>query len=306
MGNIKRLHSSIILNHDKNNELNKKDQDLLYQSITQHTRQQQQQGNNKIYNIKKEVTLHQYEKLKTLLLPTSSQYILWLLYSNPISFFQDAKELAIKQNNLMNSTRISSKQIGEKCIKTTQELQHQQNQEDNTYECENNNFKLFWPYFCNELSISVDQEERIVSLYKIIQKSIEKSSLERINKTQHVVSYLKRIMLQKLQQQKQQQLQNNINTILTKEQYVTYLKWRIDNKLKCNDIIQKILKKQVMDKGSVEESHSPSISSFVENQQKENEVDDNRSLDELCRRLNEALAVSATSSNTDEAVNMHV
>ena len=294
--NIKRLHSLIVNdNKSSSSSKSKKDEDVLYQSLTQHS----QQGNNKNqYDIKKEITLYQYEKLKTLVLPTSSQYILWLLYSNPISFFQNAKELAIKQNNLMNSTRISSKQIGEKY-----QMQQQQEQQDNTYECENNNFKLFWPYFCNELSISVDQEERIVSLYKIIQKSLDKSNLERINKTQHVIYYLKRIMLQKLQQEKQQQQQeqqqkNNISNILTKDQYIKYLKWRIDNKSKCNDIIQKMmLKKQVVDEEDSFKASSSS-SSVVSSSTVEN-----KSLDELCRRLNEALNVSTSSNKIDEATN---
>ena len=255
--NIQTLHSSM-------GNIQKRDEDALYHSITQ------QQD-----NVIKEITMHQYERLKSLVLPISSQYILWLLHSNPLTFFQIAKELAIKENNLMNSTRISSKQIGEK---------HSKTQNDN-YECDIDNLKLFWPYFCNEMSISVDQEERILSLHRNVQKQVEREELEQIRKTQYVVYYLKQIMLQKSKQR------NDLSNILTKEQYIRYLKWRLDSKSKCNDIIEKM---------SNGDGDMDKISSSSTNDRLQQKDGDSKSLDELCRRLNEALNVSAN-NNGDEA-----
>ena len=123
----------------------------------------------------------QYSKLKQTLLPRYQKFLLWLTL-HPEDWFSAGKEdhvkrEAAKQVARITSGKISSKQVGD-------ELTNGSKLEDGTFvpppqaptpnsngEKANQTAEAFdtlrmWPLLCFELSISVDQEERILRAYE--------------------------------------------------------------------------------------------------------------------------------------------
>jgi hypothetical protein len=135
--------------------------------------------------IRQNCTSFQFSALKQLMLPKYQVFILWLTMQQE-GFFTAGKEEKLKVDPSKAFGRLSSKQIGEeittkwkKALPTTS-LKNQNHLSDSQqiYEEDERYIKAgpdepnrLWPLLCFELSISVDQEEKLLQLFRAARES---------------------------------------------------------------------------------------------------------------------------------------
>jgi hypothetical protein len=254
----------------------------------------------------------QYSKLKYMLLPRYQKFLLWLTLHEESWFLaakeQHAKREANKQVIRTASGKISSKQVGE-------ELTNGSKLDDGTFvpppqapsanaagEKANQTALAFdslrmWPLLCFELSISVDQEERILLAHKryvyfLRDKIHLKTFLTKIlhsaqkrHDLQHCRTQIEAAARMSSRLKEAVLLQShNVATrgertylsILTPTQSVLYHKWLANNRERCRDSIecQKTAKRAAT------------------TAQSEMLVFENRTLIEVCRQLEAVLKIS--------------
>ncbi len=255
----------------------------------------------------------QYSQLKQTLLPRYQKFLLWLTL-HPESWFAAGKEQHTKReaNKLViraPSGKTSSKQVGD-------ELTNGSKLEDGTFvpppqpatsnangEKANQTAQAFdslrmWPLLCFELSISVDQEERILLAYK----RYVQSSDHRVNSSKAMLmrfpSAQKRHDLQHSRTQieaatrmssrlKETMLLQSHNvavrgertylSILTPTQAVLYHKWLANNRKRCRDVIG---------------GQKPSQRTTTPTGSDDSQVSESRTLMEVCRKLEAVLKIS--------------
>lgn len=110
-------------------------------------------------DVRKQVSIFQYNTMKETLLPQHYQFLLWISNHPADTFYTAAKDSRPK-----GSSKMSSKQIGEE-IFSTERQQLNQRQSNRLLECKTDDVNRFWPLFCYEMSFSVEQEEKFKSRY---------------------------------------------------------------------------------------------------------------------------------------------
>lgn len=233
----------------------------------------------------------QYSKLKHTLLPRYHKFLLWLTL-HPESWFSAAKEQHAKREASRQvvrtaSGKISSKQVGD-------ELTNGSKLEDGTFvpppqaatanaagEKANQTSLAFdslrmWPLLCFELSISVDQEERILLAHKSAQKRHDLQHCRtQIEAATRMSSRLKEAVL--LQSHNVAiRGERTYLTVLTPTQSVLYHQWLANNRERCRDKIEC----QKTTKRSAPTAQADML------------VFENRTLIEVCRQLEAVLKIS--------------
>lgn len=133
--------------------------------------------------IARSCTEFQYNTLRQVLLPRYQKFLLWLTLHNDTFFIAGKDEYTRKDGKQVlrvSSGRVSSKQIGDELTngwKTEKSDGKKKNKADAPDLAERSNptsraldAPRMWPLLCFELSISVDQEERLLQALKRLQQ----------------------------------------------------------------------------------------------------------------------------------------
>ena len=205
----------------------------------------------------------QYRQLKRLYLPSYAQFLLELSLKD-FSFFTAAKESAQKQKHLavnnINS-RTSSRIVGEEISKSYEEGTNKAS--ESKLFCNFLDDDKMWPLFCHELTIGIDQEEKLLqaleryALYivssnsidflKVLSKTIylNQYSMQRNEQFKHrrleIYKYVSTVaeMKEKLLKSSPATRKQNLSyllQILTPAQAIRYLKWMTVNKERCKQL----------------------------------------------------------------------
>lgn len=233
----------------------------------------------------------QYSKLKRNLLPRYQKFLLWLTLHQESWFTAGKEEYAQREASLqsirISSGKISSKQVGDELTngpKTSEGEAAQgkkksvkSRQEKAAQTAEAFDPLRMWPLLCFELSISVDQEERILHALKIagLKKDLQ-DNRSQIEAATRMASRLKEAVL--LQSHNVAVRAGRVYLdILNPEQCVAFHKWLVNNRERC----QQTLKRQ----SYTEQSPAPSA---VE----DSSMSENMTLIEVCRKLEAVLKIS--------------
>jgi hypothetical protein len=114
-----------------------------------------------------------YGAIKSALLPPYQKFWLWAALQEE-SFFLAGKQEYVRTHENVSIGRISSKQVGEECSKTSGPQQVMQ-EDEGTPQSKQTSYAYdtprLWPMVCFEHQFSVDQEERFVALNKRLKES---------------------------------------------------------------------------------------------------------------------------------------
>ena len=208
----------------------------------------------------------QHSTLQTQMLPNYREFILWLSTQHP-SFLYTAKEERNSDENAKKTS--SSKQIGEELFGEGKPKKGGKKSSDDDsskadLSAKANDARRFWPMFCYDLSISVDQEERIAQLQNsMFHSATLPAGRQEVSTAKSITRSLKHGVLYNSHSSAHRS-EAALLDILTPEQSARYLQWFAANKDRCDQIIR--------------------------SKAKNNEVStDAASLDALSQRLNDAL-----------------
>lgn len=176
----------------------------------------------------------QYNSLQNLLLPRNRRMLLSLSLQDEM-FFTSAKEARIKVQK--TSGRISSKQVGDEISKNHADSLKQTNATKQSLSCSAFDKELFWPLLCYELSIGIDQEEKLLSKLQTLHQDPNMPHIrDKIFNATTMVSKLRDGLLSHCCST------SNLNElqllqILTPAQSIRFLQWYMANKDRCKKLI---------------------------------------------------------------------
>jgi hypothetical protein len=174
----------------------------------------------------------QYSALKQLMLPKYQAFILWLTLQDE-NFFGAGKEEKAK------NARVSSKQIGEELTNewkmspaTAERAMSPTNPADDDdgammLQARADEAARLWPLFCFEISISVDQEDKLLNFHKRAQELAAKDRSEMSDATKMVMNMKKGILNHC--QSTVGRSENIFSGTLSPTQSAAYFKWYTDN-----------------------------------------------------------------------------
>mmetsp|Transcript_18694 Transcript_18694/g.54032 ORF Transcript_18694/g.54032 Transcript_18694/m.54032 type:complete len:672 (-) Transcript_18694:22-2037(-) len=236
----------------------------------------------------------QYSKLKQTLLPRYQKFLLWLTLHEE-NWFTDGKDEhtkreAKRQTAKVNSGKISSKQVGD-------ELTNGSKLEDGTFipppqpgKANANGDKAnqtalafdnlrMWPLLCFELSISVDQEERMIHAHKSAQRRQDIQHVRtQMEAAARMASRLKEAVLLQSHNVAARSDRTYLD-ILTPQQTVAYQKWLTNNRGRCEETVKN--RRTQQDSPVPDESMDSSST-----------TSENMTLIEVCRKLEAVLKIS--------------
>jgi len=198
------------------------------------------------------VAAFQNSQIRYHVFPTFNRFLLWLSMQ-PDSLFTAAKD---ERSKVSTNSRLSSKQIGE-------ELTSAINPSDASFvegkplgprisSTKTNDFLRFWPMFCYEMSLSVDQEDRFLNYYRAAKQQIDHEQNSRqIASVLSLTSDTKKgIAINS--QQAACSADKCLYSILNPQQSARFLKWFEINKDRCQVIVGKrTSKKQIVRESSL-------------------------------------------------------
>lgn len=230
--------------------------------------------------IRQNCTSFQYLALRQLMLPKYQVFILWLTI-RPEGFFTAGKEDRIKVDPTRAIGRLSSKQIGEdisnswkkelpKVDKNAPCRDELLDADDRALKSGPDEPSRLWPLVCYELSISVDQEEKLLNFFKSARESptlaADRSDMSDATK---MVSNMKRGILNHGQSTAGRS-ENLFLSTLSPDQSAKYFKWYAQNA----DRVKRTPPAAFIKKEPVETKES--------------------SLSDLCKRLHDVLRIPDT------------
>lgn len=232
--------------------------------------------------IRQNCTSFQYSALRQLMLPKYQVFILWLTKQEG-SFFTAGKEEKIKIDPSRVIGRLSSKQVGEEITtiwkkalpKETKSypsndglLDADEEDDDRTLKSGPDEPTRLWPLVCYELSISVDQEEKILAFCKSARESVTLPHNRRLMAdATKMVSNMKRGVLTHGQSTVGRS-ENLFLSTLSADQSAKYFKWYAEN----GDRLKK--------------THPVTMA-----KQEPCETDQESSLSDICKRLQDVLKI---------------
>jgi len=245
----------------------------------------------------------QYSTLKQTLLPRYQKFLLWLTLHDQNWFMAGKEQMAKRESGKnvvkVNSGKISSKQVGD-------ELTNGRKLEDGTIEppvqapeCSASGEKggqtsqafdalRMWPLLCFELSISVDQEERMIhqAHKSVTKKENLQHQRSQIEAAVRMTSSLKEAVL--LQSHNAMVRSNRAYLdILTPKQTVMYHKWLANNRERCRD---KVKRSRTQHRGT------PPSNGLDE------KLSENLTLIEVCRKLEAVLQISKRPKSMNDSM----
>jgi len=229
---------------------------------------------------RKEIVEFQYNTLSQHLLPRYQKIFLWTMLQQP-SYFVSGKEEHAKRefSKKITTGKISSKQLGEEISNGKSGRKKKSEEPVNSSIGES---EKFWPLVCFELSISVEQEERFLERQG---KSRQAESLHR--KVSQIVAatrlasnakecILYQVYLAAFRKRKA------YNDILTPRQAILFQEWLVSNK---DRVRNRMSKRRSRSSLPIKRSGSSSPGS-------DGAGDEDLTLEELCRCLEESLKIS--------------
>uniref|UniRef100_A0A6U3RW20 BZIP domain-containing protein n=1 Tax=Ditylum brightwellii TaxID=49249 RepID=A0A6U3RW20_9STRA len=250
----------------------------------------------------------QYNTLKQTLLPQYYKYLLWLTTRQP-DYFLAGKESRPK-NTAKSSGRVSSKQIGEeltttfKTSKETPPNKHAKSKSSSVptgiLSCRSDQASKLWPLFCYELSVSVDQEERFLLAHKRAQeKENFANDRAQIEVAATLTSNLKTGMLFQSDMATHRS-ETCLFQILTPTQVCGFLRWFANNRERCRNVARVLVteKKEGVVRNKDEDVKVENCDEGLSEGWKgvDGELDGEVTLNDICRRLDEALKFQSKDS----------
>jgi hypothetical protein len=181
----------------------------------------------------------QCRQLKRLFLPPYTHFLLHLSIKN-LSFFTMAKESAQKQKELVDyniNSRISSRIVGEEIMKSYNDGKN--NASDRKLSCHFTDENKMWPLFCHEMTVGIDQEEKLIEALESIQRN---EQFEQMRMEIYKIIEMTRLSKQKLLESSPAIRKQNLSCllqILTPSQTIRYLKWMTLNRERCKHLLVK-------------------------------------------------------------------
>eukprot|EP01082_Thalassiosira_pseudonana_P011754 g9892.t1 g9892 contig4:813687-816042(-) len=181
--------------------------------------------------IRRAVVVHQYSCLRQAFLSTRNQYSVWLMMQSAEYFalasHEDQRQ-ATKGSKSTSGCRANSKQIGE-------EIASKERNNEKTLTSDANDPSRMWPLLCHELTMTMDQEDRIINQAHDQAKQTPNlyTKLQRIEMATSATHQLRNTTscLSRFSSQKNDSL---LLDILTPTQAVRFLEWFSLNKERCN------------------------------------------------------------------------
>eukprot|EP00526_Cylindrotheca_closterium_P005875 CAMPEP_0113618662 /NCGR_PEP_ID=MMETSP0017_2-20120614/9457_1 /TAXON_ID=2856 /ORGANISM="Cylindrotheca closterium" /LENGTH=572 /DNA_ID=CAMNT_0000528187 /DNA_START=84 /DNA_END=1802 /DNA_ORIENTATION=- /assembly_acc=CAM_ASM_000147 len=249
-------------------------------TIVGHTAEQEQQAKLAHFlqstgmnsKVRRSVLDFQYTTLKQTILPPYHKFVLWMTL-HPERFFTHARESHVTQDTKKVRPppgKLSSKQVGE-------ELTNSDKGEKASPAAQAVDETRMWPLFCFELSVSVDQEEKMVYTSKKVRQlqfiNEQRSQMETATK---MASNLKEAMMYQSHAASVRSAKT-LTGILTPQQTLKYKEWMGSNRDRCKAHFENRMK------GSGLSSSQPS---------------DRTSLSNICKKL-EKIVISQEKSCID-------
>eukprot|EP00934_Nitzschia_sp_Nitz4_P004585 Nitzschia sp. Nitz4//scaffold51_size120721//113363//115439//NITZ4_003749-RA/size120721-snap-gene-0.28-mRNA-1//1//CDS//3329553928//4575//frame0 len=235
--------------------------------------------------VQRAVVDFQYNLLGNTLLPRYQKFLLWLTLHQE-EWFTTGKENhnrrdTGKANARSTSGKISSKQVGESLTNAWKEEGGNESDKPSLSAEACDNMRM-WPLLCFELSVSVDQEERLVQQAFKIANKVENLAHVRaqMEAASRMASGLREAVLLQSHNATVRRNQTYLG-VLTPEQTIRYQQWLEKNKGRYSD-------KQSQDK-PMQRAPSPLDVAMPSAE--------NMTLMEVCRKLEEVLKISKV---TDE------
>lgn len=249
--------------------------------------------------VKRAVIDFQYSKLKQTLLPHYQKFLIWLTL-HPESWFSAGKEDHAKRETArqvvrVTSGKISSKQVGDELTNGSKledgtvvpppvAPQPSASGEKATQSAQAFDELRMWPLLCFELSISVDQEERILhQAYKTAKKRQDlQHCRSQIEAATRMASRLKEAVL--LQSHNVAvRTERTYLEIMTPRQSVLFHKWSAKNRERCRETVG--------NQKTTQRTRSPVDMDY------DSKTAENLTLIEVCRKLEAVLKISKGESD---------
>ncbi|CAJ1942652.1 unnamed protein product [Cylindrotheca closterium] len=222
--------------------------------------------------VRRSVLDFQYTTLKQTILPPYHKFLLWMTL-HPDKFFTHARESHVIQDTKKVRPppgKLSSKQVGEELANIDKGKTWSQSAQavDKT---------RMWPLFCFELSVSVDQEEKMLhTLKKVRQLQFINERRSQMESATKMATHLKEAMMYQSHAVSVRSAKT-LTDILTPQQTLKYKEWMGSNRDRCKAHFENRMKL------SRSASSQPS---------------DKTSLSDVCRKL-EKIVISQEMSCTD-------
>lgn len=225
-------------------------------------------------SMRKEIVEFQYNFLSQNLLARYQKYWLWVILQSDLYYLQGKQNHSKRiQTKKITTGKISSKQIGE-------EISREEDNGSGNHTASASDARRFWPLVCFELSISVEQEDRILETRKRLRESgsFQRSESQILAATR-LTANLKEAVLYQLYLTSFRKRKTYLD-ILTPRQAILYQDWLLSSR----DRAEKVLKERKMSSASTKNVAFESLSSDGK--------EDDTTLERLCRYLEERLKVS--------------
>lgn len=201
--------------------------------------------------IRRAVIAHQYNILRQAFLSTHNHYAIWMMMQSS-SFFTEGSRRRLMQeqgntasgggsggagSSKTNNTRANSKQVGE-------EMYNEERMKGRgSVTCEAKDELRTWPLYCHEITMTMEQEDRIISQAHTQARNTPnlQSKLQKIKTATDATRHLQNAMLCHTQLAAQRN-QNLLLEILTPDQTVVFLEWFKKNKDRCRSIMERQLR----------------------------------------------------------------
>jgi len=231
-------------------------------------------------NVRREVVEFQYNSLSQHLLARYQKYLLWTILQAD-SYFVLGKEANAKriQGRKISAGKISSKQIGEELCK--------QQQNDGSASASASDARRFWPLVCFELSISVEQEDRILEAQKRLREAeAARTKGNQMLAATRLTAGLKEAVLYQLYLSSFR-ARKTFHDILTPEQSIRYKDWLLSksNRDRVEALLRKRNYRRRSEWSSTGTNRGPPLPCGIGTEHGSN-------LETLCRSLEESLRVS--------------
>jgi len=178
----------------------------------------------------------QYDALRRAILPHYSHAILSIALRDS-SFLTEAKEERTKIQSQKPSGRVGSKLVGEELSK-----QHLEDVKDNgngntTLTCNSDDKAAFWPLLCYELSIGIDQEEKILHVLEEVRRNpqTQQTRGQIFAATTIIASIKESLLAHSISVANQNEIA--LLQVLTPSQSSRFLEWNLRNKGKCAKLL---------------------------------------------------------------------
>ena len=185
----------------------------------------------------------QHNTLQSQMIPNYREFILWLSTQHP-SFLYTAKEERNNNNDENVRKTSSSKQIGEEIFgsgnpkKSGKKKSSDDDSSKADLSAKTDDVRRFWPMFCYDMSISVDQEERIGQLQNsMFHSATLPVGRQEVSTAKAITRSLKNSIFYSGHSSAHRS-EGALLDILTPEQSARYLQWYAANKDRCDRIIK--------------------------------------------------------------------